>query len=246
MPAQQHVDCHSGYHVLLGASLLTGPWKDSGNSRAGDSRAKPGYPVQVNQSKLNGLLRHTPRFHLISLRKRRRQALSLATGWQQDISWRGRGGELPLHIQPHTTLPRIPPIMSGPLPAYCTALLSWKVDSGLTFAQIAEKLGKPEVWTTALFFGQTKTDDATAKKLLEIVAIGADDTLEYYTIDDPAIKHCPGRMVVQGLSGKGVDSRGVDGMVTRGGTWEWPPKVGPGAWRSAHPRTQLSTACTRF
>lgn len=116
--------------------------------------------------------------------------------------------------------------MSGSLPAYCTALLSWKTDSGLTFAQIAEQLSKPEVWTTALFFGQAKTDEATAKKLLAITETGSDDTLKYYTIDDPTVKHCPGWAIIHGLSGRGVDSRGVDGMVTRGGTWEWPPKVG--------------------
>ena len=115
--------------------------------------------------------------------------------------------------------------MSAPLPAYCTALLSWKSDSGITFAEIAAQLGKPEVWTTALFFGQAKTDDETARKLLAITQTDYNDTLKYYTIDDPTVKHCPGWAVVHGLSGKGVDSRGVDGMVTRGGTWEWPPKV---------------------
>ncbi|KAK1926611.1 cyanate lyase C-terminal domain-containing protein [Papiliotrema laurentii] len=114
--------------------------------------------------------------------------------------------------------------MSAPLPAYCTALLSWKSDSGITFAEIAAQLGKPEVWTTALFFGQAKTDDETARKLLAITQTDYNDTLKYYTIDDPTVKHCPGWAVVHGLSGKGVDSRGVDGMVTRGGTWEWPPK----------------------
>lgn len=42
------------------------------------------------------------------------------------------------------------------LPAACHALLEAKAKSGLTFEQISEKLGKPEVWTAALFYGQAK------------------------------------------------------------------------------------------
>jgi cyanate lyase len=115
--------------------------------------------------------------------------------------------------------------MSAPLPAYCTALLAWKSESKLTFSDIAAKLERPEVWTTALFFGQAKTDEETAKKLLDLAGTPADGLVKYFTIDDPSEKVIPAELIIKGLSGKGVDSKGVDGMITRGGTWEWPPKV---------------------
>ena len=115
--------------------------------------------------------------------------------------------------------------MSAPLPAYCTALLAWKTESNLTFSAIAEKLGRPEVWTTALFFGQAKTDEETAQKLLDLAGTPADGLVKYSTIDDPTEKAIPASAIIKGLCGKGVDSKGVDGMITRGGTWEWPPKV---------------------
>jgi cyanate lyase len=141
--------------------------------------------------------------------------------------------------------------MSAPLPAYCTALLAWKTESNLTFSAIAEKLGRPEVWTTALFFGQAKTDEETAQKLLELAGTPADGLVKYATIDDPSEKTIPASSIIKGLCGKGVDSKGVDGMITRGGTWEWPPKVrnrvGSGCLRMMLTlrRTRLSTDCTR-
>jgi hypothetical protein len=127
--------------------------------------------------------------------------------------------------------------MSAQLPAYCTALLAWKTESNLTFSEIAEKLQRPEVWTTALFFGQAKTDEETAKRLLDIAGTPADGLVKYSTIDDPTEKAIPASLIIKGLSGKGVDSKGVDGMITRGGTWEWPPKVSP--WKLCRPKLTL-------
>ncbi|KAJ9107648.1 hypothetical protein QFC21_001108 [Naganishia friedmannii] len=83
------------------------------------------------------------------------------------------------------------------LPPACHALLEAKASKGLTFEQIAEKLGKPEVWTAALFYGQAKPDEPTLSKLSEILSIDS-ATLQ------------------SGLGGSYT--------VHRGETWTWPPK----------------------
>jgi hypothetical protein len=70
------------------------------------------------------------------------------------------------HI-PHTSLFTMSP---STLPAYCIALLSLKSTSELTFAEISTKISKPEVWTTSLFFGQARTDKATAEELLKVLS----------------------------------------------------------------------------
>ena len=102
------------------------------------------------------------------------------------------------------------------VPPHCSALLAAKARSELTFAQLAEKISKPEVWTTALFFGQAHADEATAKAI--IAPRGIEASINY----GPDDKNMSVQHISSGLTGKG----GVDGMVTRGGTWEWPPKVG--------------------
>jgi cyanate lyase len=95
------------------------------------------------------------------------------------------------------------------VPAHSTALLAAKAKSGKTFDQIAEEINKPEVWTTALFFGQTRCDEETAKKI--VAALGIES----------------GEALVMGLAGKDEGSMGVEGMTTRGGTWDGPPQVSP-------------------
>ncbi len=41
--------------------------------------------------------------------------------------------------------------------AACTeAIMAAKASAGLTFAEIAEKVGRHEVWTTAAIFGQAQ------------------------------------------------------------------------------------------
>lgn len=89
------------------------------------------------------------------------------------------------------------------LPPHLSALLSSKGQLGLTFAEIAEKIGKPEVWTAAVFYGQAVPDEPTAQKLLDILRIGS-------------------QVEMNALLGK---STGVRGMVERGAQWECPPKV---------------------
>lgn len=104
--------------------------------------------------------------------------------------------------------------MTMNLPPHCTALLSAKAESKLTFSEIAQKISKPEVWTTALFFGQAHADEATAKAIVNTLEIGS--SVSY----GPENKSMSVQMIEGGLSGKG----GIDGMVSRGRTWEWPPK----------------------
>ena len=113
--------------------------------------------------------------------------------------------------------------MSLQLPAHCSALLSSKSHSGLTFAEIASRLNKPEVWTTALFFGQARCDEPTAKAIVS--TMGIPPVYEFHWGDHPEVRTMSDEMVVSGLMGRGSGSMGVDGMVVRGATWESPPKV---------------------
>lgn len=113
--------------------------------------------------------------------------------------------------------------MSFEIPSHCTALLAAKAGSDLTFAEIAKAIGKPEVWTTAVFFGQARTDEATAKKLVEMLKIPPQ--YRYYWGEDPGTKTITDENIVDGLAGRGSGSMGVKGMVVRGGTWDGPPKV---------------------
>lgn len=99
--------------------------------------------------------------------------------------------------------------MSSDLAPHCETVLAAKAASGLTFAQIADKTGKPEVWLAALFFGNATTDAETAAKIAQVIGLK----------DEAAIK---------ALGGKGPGSLGVEGMVVRGRNWEWPPKVRAG------------------
>jgi cyanate lyase len=110
------------------------------------------------------------------------------------------------------------------LPSYCHALLAAKSGTTLTFAEIAKSISKPEVWTTALFFGQARCDLETAKKVVEVLKLGV--TNSYVWGSDPQQRNITDEMVVDGLAGKGAGSMGVSGMVVRGGTWDGPPKVG--------------------
>lgn len=109
------------------------------------------------------------------------------------------------------------------LPSYCHALLAAKSGTTLTFAEIAKSISKPEVWTTALFFGQARCDLETAKKVVEVLKLGV--TNSYVWGSDPQQRNITDEMVVDGLAGKGAGSMGVSGMVVRGGTWDGPPKV---------------------
>ena len=109
------------------------------------------------------------------------------------------------------------------LPSYCHALLAAKSGTTLTFDDIAKAIGKPEVWTTALFFGQARCDAETAKKVVEVLKL--DIKNDYVWGSDPQQRTVTDEMVIDGLAGKGAGSMGVSGMVVRGGTWDGPPKV---------------------
>jgi cyanate lyase len=114
--------------------------------------------------------------------------------------------------------------MSLNLPAYCKALLALKSTAELTFAEIAQQIQKPEVWTTALFFGQARTDQKTAEQILQVLK--ADGIISYLDEDTGEEKSFSPSMIMKGLS---VGLAGNGGMVQRGSTWEWPPKVS-GHW----------------
>ncbi|WVR04335.1 cyanate hydratase [Kwoniella sp. DSM 27419] len=110
------------------------------------------------------------------------------------------------------------------LPAHCSALLVAKTLSGLTFAEIAKSIDRPEVWTTALFYGQATTDDKTAQAIYDV--LGKDDFLQKYNAEykQPEQVALTKERLVNGLAGKGEGNMGVQGMVTRGGAIELPPK----------------------
>ena len=118
------------------------------------------------------------------------------------------------------------------LPTYCHSLLAAKAATALTFDDIAKAIGKPEVWTTALFFGQARCDEETAKKITEVLKMASGED-----------------SVVSGLAGKGDGSFGVSGMVVRGGTWDGPPKVSRLVYlshgRMLMGRTPFCTDCTK-
>jgi cyanate lyase len=55
----------------------------------------------------------------------------------------------------------------------CTALLlQAKAAAGLTFAELAAKVGRHEVWTTSAIFGQAQMDEAEAEALTEVLGVG--------------------------------------------------------------------------
>jgi cyanate lyase len=132
------------------------------------------------------------------------------------------------------------------LPSYCHALLAAKAGTTLTFDDIAKQIGKPEVWTTALFFGQARCDTETAKKVVEVLKMTVKN--DYVWGSDPQQRMVTDEMVVDGLAGKGAGSMGVSGMVVRGGTWDGPPKVCLGSSddiRVLMNRILSCTDCTR-
>ena len=53
-------------------------------------------------------------------------------------------------------------------------LLRAKEEKGLTYAEIAEKLGRNKVWVAALFYRQATASEEEAKKLGELLGVGED------------------------------------------------------------------------
>ena len=57
----------------------------------------------------------------------------------------------------------------------CTeVILEAKAERGLTFADIATKVGRSEVWTTSAIFGQAQMDPGEAEALVGALALGPD------------------------------------------------------------------------
>lgn len=60
-------------------------------------------------------------------------------------------------------------------PKQCTVLiLEAKEARSTTFADIASKVGRSEVWTTSAIFGQARLDAAEAEALVAALGLGAD------------------------------------------------------------------------
>ncbi len=53
-------------------------------------------------------------------------------------------------------------------------LLRAKEEKGLTYTEIAEKLGRNKVWVAALFYRQATASEEEAKKLGELLGVGED------------------------------------------------------------------------
>ncbi|KAK4685243.1 hypothetical protein P7C73_g4910, partial [Tremellales sp. Uapishka_1] len=92
------------------------------------------------------------------------------------------------------------------------ALLAAKAASGLTFDEIAQKIGKPEVWTAALFYGNHVCDHETSQKIWEALGANASSAVKEVGVS-------PER-VLKGLTGV----NGVEGMANRGQGMEMPPR----------------------
>jgi hypothetical protein len=100
------------------------------------------------------------------------------------------------------------------LPAYCQALIAGKDRLGHTFSDVAEQLGQPEVWVTALFFASARCDNETALKLCEIVIPGG--SIDYI---------CPHTGEQKNMTVNTIAHRLSHPMVVRGQAWDMPPKV---------------------
>ena len=62
----------------------------------------------------------------------------------------------------------------GAPPDYSSRLFEAKARKGLTFEQIANHLGKGEVWVAAAFYGQAKFTPEDLRKLLDFLELGDD------------------------------------------------------------------------
>ncbi|KAK0545792.1 Cyanate hydratase [Tilletia horrida] len=68
--------------------------------------------------------------------------------------------------------PAAPKVLEQPgVPGATKVLHIAKAKSALTFAQIAEKIGRNELWVAALFYGQAKPDPEDLAKLSEVLNV---------------------------------------------------------------------------
>ncbi|KFG82072.1 putative cyanate lyase [Metarhizium anisopliae] len=64
------------------------------------------------------------------------------------------------------------------LPLHCSLLFQAKTAKNLTFAQIAEHLGRSEVACAGLFYGQVQASAQDVDKLSELLGVSRDDLAE--------------------------------------------------------------------
>ena len=60
------------------------------------------------------------------------------------------------------------------LPPHCSILLAAKRRSGLSFADLGQRLGQDEVWTASLLYGQATASAEQATALLEALPVAPD------------------------------------------------------------------------
>ncbi|KAJ7624650.1 cyanate lyase C-terminal domain-containing protein [Roridomyces roridus] len=64
------------------------------------------------------------------------------------------------------------------LPPAASVLFEAKARKGMTFAQIAEEMGKDEIWVAAAFYGQAKFTTEDLAKLTSVLGIASSSALE--------------------------------------------------------------------
>ncbi|KAG8682660.1 Cyanate hydratase, partial [Ceratobasidium sp. 395] len=62
------------------------------------------------------------------------------------------------------------PVLPG-LPPACKQLMEAKAWKGMSFADVGKAIGKDEIWTAALFYGQAKPSAQELAKLSEVLDI---------------------------------------------------------------------------
>ncbi|KAF8604060.1 Cyanase [Ceratobasidium sp. AG-I] len=64
------------------------------------------------------------------------------------------------------------PVLPG-LPSACKELFDAKARKGMSFAEVGKAIGKDEIWTAALFYGQAKPAPQDLAKLSEALGISS-------------------------------------------------------------------------
>ncbi|KAG8714893.1 Cyanate hydratase [Ceratobasidium sp. 394] len=72
--------------------------------------------------------------------------------------------------QPSATAVASSPVLPG-LPPACRQLMDAKARKGMSFADVGKAIGKDEIWTAALFYGQAKPSAEDLAKLAEVLDV---------------------------------------------------------------------------
>ncbi|KAK0541482.1 Cyanate hydratase [Tilletia horrida] len=94
--------------------------------------------------------------------------------------------------------PAAPKVLDKPgVPPATKLLHTAKAQSGLTFAQIAEKIGRNELWVAALFYGQSRPTPEDLQKLSDLLKVELDalkaDFGEHFYPDRGGLQELPPR-----------------------------------------------------